>query len=205
MCLLSGRCLGSPCGLAGSWSQWVVFLPGPSRCWRVYLCPPSLSSPATPPRSQCFCPSSPPWSEHAWKTSLAQTNQSAWKRIVSQWCSVSNDPNERPCVSCPLTVRDAADQPSTHTHPCHHVRVLRRHAACWKPAERHCVQLWTRADQWHGMKQHYPVISPLSRLTAVPGTQCRKATNHLFFISTSIKCPQTEGHSVKQGPFSVRF
>lgn len=62
---LSGRCLGSPCGSVGSWSQWVVFLPGPSRCWHVYSCPPSLSSPATPPRSQCFCPSSPPWSEHA--------------------------------------------------------------------------------------------------------------------------------------------
>lgn len=53
-----------------------------------------------------------------------------------------------------LTVRDAAHQPSAHTHPCHHVCVLRRHAACWKPAECHCVQLRTRADQRHGMKQH---------------------------------------------------
>ncbi len=56
------RCRVCPCGSAGSWSRWAVFLSGPWRCWPVSWCPLSPSSPATRPRSQCSCPSSRPWS-----------------------------------------------------------------------------------------------------------------------------------------------
>lgn len=52
------------------------------------------------------------------------------------------------CVT--LSVRDPTDKPAAHSHPSHHVCILRSHAACRKPAQRHRLQLRTHKNQRHG-------------------------------------------------------
>lgn len=80
-------------------------------------------------------------------------------------------------------VGDPPHQPAPHSHPVHHVRVLRGHAPGGEPPQRHRLQLRPRQDQRHGTCRTDPPPPPLAPRATVPAAW----TAPLFLLLLQVK------------------